>query len=528
MSAASLSSPLKLRRGLFSRAALTSDTGVLLMIALASFVVHMLVSGNYGYFRDELYYMAAGRHLAFGYVEYPSMIALLAALMNVIAGDALVAIHLIPALAGAALIVITGLMARELGGGRYAQWLAALGTTFALVFMGTASIFSMDVLDELWWAAGAYVLIRLIKEERPRLWLVFGLVCGLGLLTKLTILAFGLGIVVGVLLTPRRADFRTRWPWLGGLIACAFLAPYIVWNAANNWATWEFWHHYGGISDGSPLSFLANQLFLLNPFTIPLWVAGLVFFLRRPQGKPYRALGWMFVTLFLLFLAISFKSYFLAPAYPPLFAGGAIVFEQAAQRRRWVKPVYVPILILSGLLLASLAMPVLPPSAFIAGYGWLSGAGGVDPGQNSQGRFPQYLGDRFGWDTMTATVARVYDALPVDQRAQACILTTNYGEAGALQFLGTKDHLPPVISGHNNYFLWGQGSCTGNVLIVVDETQNDSLDAHNLGQSYASVRLAATNDCQYCQPEEFQASIFVCTQPLGSLQGKWQALKHYN
>ena len=512
------------RRASFSRASLTSDTAVLLWLALASFVGHMLVSGNYGYFRDELYYMAAGRHLAFGYVEYPPMIALLAALMNVLVGDALVAIHLIPALAGAALIVITGLMARELGGGRFAQWLAALGAMVALVFMGTGSIFSMDVLDELWWALGAYVLIRLIKEQRPRLWLVFGLVCGLGLLTKLTILAFGLGVVVGIALTPRRADFRTRWPWLGGAIAGLFLLPYIVWNASNGWATWEFWHHYGGISDGSPLSFLANQLFLLNPFTIPLWVAGLVFYFRRPEGKPYRALGWMFVSLFLLFLAISFKSYFLAPAYPPLFAGGALVFERAAQRRRWVKPAYVPALILSGLFLAPLAMPILPPSAFIAGYGWLSGAGGVNPGQNSQGRFPQYLGDRFGWDTMTAQVASIYDALPTGERAQTCILTTNYGEAGALQFLGTKYHLPPVISGHNNYFLWGPGKCSGQTLIVV----GDGFTTSDLRQTYADVRQVALTSCQYCQPEEYQAPIFVCTRPLGSPLGKWQMLKHYN
>ena len=507
-----------------TRPSLTSDTALLLWIALASFVAHMLVSANYGYFRDELYYMAAGRHLAFGYVEFPPTIALLAALMNVIAGDALIAIHIIPALAGAALVVVTGLMARELGGGRFAQGLAALGSAVALVFMGSASIFSMDVLDELWWALGAYVLIRLIKEERPKLWLAFGLVCGLGLLTKLTMLAFGLGIVVGALLTGRRRDFRTRWPWLGGGIAGAFLLPYVLWNAANGWPTWEFWHHYGGISGDSPLSFIANQLFLMNPITIPLWVAGLVYYFRRPEGKPYRALGWMYVVLFLLFLAISFKSYFLAPAYPPLFAGGALVFERAAQRRRWVKPVYVPALALSGLLLAPLAMPVLPPSAFIAGYGWLSGAGGVNPGQNSQGRYPQYLGDRFGWDTMTAQVAQIYDALPADERAQACILTTNYGEAGALQFLGTKYHLPPVISGHNNYYLWGPGQCSGQVMIVVGY----GFTASDLHQTYQNVTLAGETSCQYCQPEEYQAPIFVCTRPIGSPLGKWKTLKHYN
>lgn len=522
-------------RSLLSRPALTSDTALLVYLALVNFAVHLVGANNYGYFRDELYYLADGRHLAFGYVDQPPLIGWLAALMDLLTHDNLVALHVVSALAAACLTVVVGLIARELGGGRWAQLLAALASVVAIVFMATGSLFSMDVLDELWWALGAYVLVRLIRRQEPRLWLVFGLIAGVGLLTKLTMLFFGFGVVAGFLLTPLRAQFRTRWPWLGGAIAFVFLLPYILWNAVNGWPTPEFWRHYGGLSGGGPLGFFGNQILIINPFNLPLVIAGLLFYFRRPEGKPFRALGWAYVVLYVLFTLINAKAYFLAPAYPILFAGGALVFERALARasvfasasaraggQRWLVPSYVTALALSGLFFAPFAMPLLPPASFVSNYGFLTGTGNNGAGQKTAGSFPQYLGDRFGWETMSATVAKVYAGLPAEQRARACVFTVNYGEASALNFFAARYHLPPAISGHNNYYLWGPGSCTGDVIITVGLSQGEA------AMSFDSVVQAATITCDYCMDEENDLPVYVCTQPKAGLSQLWARVKHYN
>ncbi len=274
------------------RAALTSANAILGAIAGVTFLAHIAVANNYGYFRDELYYLEDGKHLAFGYVDQPPLIGWLAGLTDLFFHNALLGIHLIPALAVAALVVVAGLIARELGGGRFAQGLTAGATSVTVVFMATGSIFSMDILDALWWSLTAYVLVRLLRRGEPEWWLWFGTVAGIGLLTKLTMLFWGFAVVAGLLLTPQRAQFRTRWPWLGGLIAFGFLLPYILWNTAHGWPTWEFWHHYGGLSGGGPIGFFANQLLSVNLLNLPLIAAGLLFYFRAPTGKPYRALGW--------------------------------------------------------------------------------------------------------------------------------------------------------------------------------------------------------------------------------------------
>ncbi|HUZ78639.1 MAG TPA: glycosyltransferase family 39 protein [Chloroflexota bacterium] len=503
---------------------LADANGLLAALALLDFVVHMLIAGNYGYFRDELYYIAGGQHLAFGYVDFPPMIAVLAALMHALTGDNLIAIHVIPALAGSCLVFVSGLMARELGGGRFAQALAALAALVTLVFMATASIFSMDILDALWWALAALIIIRLIRHDKPGLWLLFGVVAGLGLLTKLTMLFFGFALVIGLLVTPSRAYFRTRWLWLGGLIALAMLLPYAVWNAVNGWPTLEFWRHYGGLTGGGPLGFLANQVVTLNPLTLPLTIAGLVFYFRTPAGKPYRLVGWAYVVLYVLFTLINAKAYFLAPAYPVLFAGGAVLLEQVVQQRkwRWLRVALPAALGASGVLLAPLAMPVLPPAVFADAYAHLTAVGNSGAGQQKAGVFPQYLGDRFGWETMTATVARAYEQLPAAERSQACIFTNNYGEASAISFLGEAYHLPPTLSGHNNYALWGPGTCNGAVVLTVGQTRQDD------ERGYASVVQVATTSCAYCMAYEDNLPVYLCTQPKAPLPALWATVKHFD
>jgi hypothetical protein len=486
------------------------------------FLAHLLVAGAYGYFRDELYYIIAGTHFETGYVDFPPFIAWLAAVLRIF-GDNLVVLHAVSALASACILVVTGLMARELGGSRFAQALAALGSLVAVTFLATGALFTMDVFDELWWALAAYVFIRLVKRNEPRLWLLFGLIAGVGLFTKLTMLFFGFGLVVGLLLTAQRQYFRSRWIYLGGLIAFAFLVPYIAWQVSTGWPTPEFWRNYGGVGTGSsPLDFLLSQVFTLNPFTLPLWIAGLVYYFG-PRGKPYRALGWAFVVLYALFTLTQAKSYFLAPAYPMLFAAGAVQLTQAIERRSWtwVKPAYVALLLASGLYFAPAVMPVLPPAQYGPLYGWI---GPLTGAKQQEGSTPllQILADRFGWPEQVQAVAKVYDALPASEQAQACIATGNYGEASALNFFGPRYHLPTAISGHNTYYIWGPGACTGRVVITIGIPQAD------LQQSFGEITPSGTITCANCVDEESHLTIYVCQHPTRSIHDIWQSTKHFN
>jgi hypothetical protein len=480
-------------------------TGLLAALAGVSFVAHMLVAGNYGYFRDELYYIADGHHLQAGYVDQPLLMGWLAALVRVTAGDSLVAIHVIPALASTLIVVVTGLMARELGGGRVAQVVAGMAALFTLNFMATGSLFSMDVLDQLWWTLASLTLVRLLRRDEPHLWLLVGLVAAVGLLTKVTILYFGLALVLALLVTPERRYLRTPWPWLAGGIAFLGLLPYLIWNAVSGWPTLEFWHNYGVRS--GPLDFFVAQIGQMNPIALPLAIAGLIFYFRR-SGVRYRLLGWTFVFAYLVLTLLGTKPYFLAPAYPILFAAGAVVFERWALRPwlAWIRPTYVALLALTGIVLAPAIMPVLPPATTMQAYGALG----------------QTLSDRLGWDSLTQTVEQVYAGLPPAQRAQACVLASNYGEAGALSQLAAPGSLPPVISAHNNYYLWGPGNCTGQVLITVGYAPSDFKSA------YANITLAATQRCQYCIDFERDLPIYVLSNPTNSnIMQQWSSAKHY-
>jgi hypothetical protein len=392
----------------------------------------------------------------------------------------------------------------------------------AVTFLATGSIFSMDALDELWWVLAFYVAMLILKGGDARLWLLFGAIVGVGLTTKVTMLFLGFALAVGLLLTPARDHFRSKWTWIGGMIAFAFLVPYALWNAANGWPTLEFFANYEG-SDG-PSEFLFGQILGMNPLTLPLSLAGLWFYFGTHGGKPYRALGWAFVVLLALFTLLGAKAYFLSPAYPMLFAGGAVIVERLGGRagRLLIKPVYVVLLLLSGLLLAPLAMPILPPATFANSYGFISDTGNASAGQEGEGVFPQYLGDRFGWDTMTRTVAGVYHDLPAAERSRACIFTGNYGEASALNFLGDRYGLPPAISGHNSYYLWGPGACMGKAMITV------GLSRGEVERSYAGVQRAATNTCRYCVLEEENgAPVYVATKPKAPISDLWPRTRHY-
>ena len=489
-----------------------------LIVAGISFLAHVLVGDNYGYFRDELYVLAMSQHPAFGYVDVPPLVPWITLLPRLLTSNALWAIHVISALVCAGTIILTGLMARLLGGTGWVQGLAALASATALILMADGSLYTYDVFDTFWWALCATILIILLRDERPRSFLAFGLVAGLGLLTKETILFWGFALIVGLGLSTQRRLLFTRWTLFGGLIAFALVLPFLIWNAFNGWASVQYWASYSHnqLAGGTPLDFLINQIVGMNPLSVLLWGAGLWYFFSA-RGARYRVFGWAYLLLFVLFIALQGKTYFLAPAYPPLFAGGAVLVGTWRVRwRKWVAA-YAVVLVLIGVLLAPVAMPVLPPAVYAQVYGQSSSAGAGD----SYG-LPQNLADRFGWEEQVALIAQVYHSLPRDEQRVACIATSNYGEAGALVQFGGRYHLPPPISGHNAFYLWGPQGCSGQVLITINIAPQDA------ARWFRSVTLAARTSCAACVDYENHAPILILRQPKAPFAVIWALSKHYD
>jgi hypothetical protein len=509
----------------FSRQNLLSATAILVYLVLAKLLLHLLSATQYGYFRDELYYIAASRHLDLGYVDFPPFIAAITALVRWTLGDSLLALHTLPALAGVLIMLLAGLMARELGGGRFAQGLAALAVLVAPTFLGTQSLLTMDPFDQLFWVLAIYVVLLMLKREDPRLWLLFGLVAGIGLLTKVTMLYLGLALVIGLLLTPNRRYLLSKWLWLGGLIALALFSPYIIWQVLHGWPTLEFWRIYsaGKTYPVTPPEFLVQQIMTLHPLTLPLWLAGLAYFFFG-GGKKYRTLGWIYVILYVVFTIQQAKNYFLAATYPMLFAGGAVLIEQAIRQRKWLalQPAYASLLVVGGLVAAPLAVPLLPVETFIAYSQGFGGAAEMKQERLATAELPQHFADRFGWEELAASVAKVYAGLPPEEQAAACIYTGNYGEAGAMDFFGGAYHLPKAISGHNSYFIWGPDGCTGQVIITAGLRRED------LTPSFDEVTSAGISLCQYCMPYENGLTIYVARGLKMDIREVWPQAKHYD
>ncbi|HEY7214881.1 MAG TPA: glycosyltransferase family 39 protein [Thermoanaerobaculia bacterium] len=506
----------------------TRRSGLLLGgIALASVLLHVAVLRSYGWFRDEFYYVACGRHLDFGYVDHPPFVALVARLVTSVFGDSLAALRLVSAVVGAAVIYLAGRIARELGGGLFAQGLAALCVLISPLYLFNFHVFSMNVFDVLFWTLGALIVIRILKTGNPRLWLLFGLVAGLGLENKHSMLFFGLGVFVGVLLTPERRQFRAPWIWLGGAIAFALFLPNLIWEVIHGWPTLEFIRNAAAHKNValSPLEFLMEQTRLMHPLTFPIWLAGLVWLFSRP-GRPFRLLGWIYLTALAVLLTQNSKAYYLAPVYPMLFAAGGTAFERglARLRRPWLRAAVAGLILLvlvgGGAAIAPLTLPMLPIESFIRYQRSL----GLQPGSDEKhrmGDLPQYFADMHGWPEMVAEVARVYRTLTPEERARATVFGQNYGEAGAVDALGRAYGLPPAISGHNNYFFWGPPEEGKNVIVIIGGDEADNRGACVDLQKAGEIR------CGHCMPYEDRQIVYVCRGLKMPVRELWPRVKHY-
>jgi 4-amino-4-deoxy-L-arabinose transferase-like glycosyltransferase len=339
-------------------------------IAAVKLVVHLYAGRHYGYFVDELYYLACSEHLDWGYVDQPPLIVSITAVARWLFGDSLQAIRLLPALAGAGKVVLTALIARELGGGRFAQGLAALAILVAPGFLATDDLLSMNAFEPLFWTGCALMLVRIIRTGDMKLWVWFGLLAGVGLENKHSMLLFGCGLIAGLELTPERRLLRTRWFWLGGVLAFVIFLPNLLWNIDHHFPFLELQENIrrsGRNVHLTPVTFFGQEILTMFPLSAPIWLAGLWYYLFRRDGKPFCALGWAWLITAGLILILNPRVYYLYPAFPILFAAGGVIWESwlANPRWQWVKPAYGAVMVLFGVLLAPMAIPVLPADTYI-------------------------------------------------------------------------------------------------------------------------------------------------------------------
>jgi hypothetical protein len=495
------------------------------VVAAVELLVHLYAGRQYGFFVDELYYLACGQHLAWGYVDQPPLIALIARIVRALFGDWLPGIRLPAALAGTAMVLLTGLLARELGGGRFAQGIAALCFLLAPGNLALHHFLSMNAFEPLLWMGCALVVIRIVRTANPRLWIWFGVLAGIGLENKHSMLIFGFGLVAGLLLTRERRILASRWLWIGGAIAFLISLPNLLWNIQHHFPFLELQANIrasGRDVHLSPLAFFGQETLAMLPLTLPIWLAGLWYLFFHREGKTYRALAWAWTIAAVIILALSPRIYYLFPAYPLLFAAGGVAWERAliAPRWQWIKPAYATLMILMAALLAPTLLPLLPPETYIR----YAEATHLQPPRIETfrlGPLPQLFADQFGWPEMAATAAGVFNSLPLDVRAKTCIFTQNYGQAGAIDLFGPKYGLPNAISGHQSYFLWGPHGCTGESVIVFAGRQQD------LERDYAAVSKVARVEHPYSMPYE-HFDVYYCQGLKISVSEAWPHVKNWD
>lgn len=495
------------------------------IIALVKLLVLLYAARHYGYFVDELYLLACGQHLDWGYVDQPPLSPLIVQVIRLTLGDSLVAIRLLPALAGAGTVLLSGAMARELGGGRRAQILAALCALLAPGSLFMEHYFSMNAFEPLFWMGCAYLAIRIVRTGNGKLWLWFGALAGLGLENKHSMLIFGFGVALGLVLTRERRWLRSPWLWAGGAIAFLLFLPNLWWNVQHHFPFLELQANIrrnGRDVALPPLKFLAEETLAMLPLSLPVWLGGLWFFLFHREGKQYRLLGWASLATAGVIMAMSPRIYYLFPAFPLLFAGGAVVWERwlDAPRVRWVGPVYATLMVLMGALLAPITLPLLPPETYIR-YAAAIHLQQPRIENHELGPLPQLFADQFGWEEMAATVAGVYNALPPETRHKTAIFAQIYGQAGAIDLFGPRYGLPPAISAHQSYFLWGPRGYTGDSMIVMDDRQE------RLEELFREVKKVAHVSHPYSMPYN-HFNVFYCQgirMPIGEL---WPKIKRWN
>jgi hypothetical protein len=477
------------------------------VIAGAKTAFFLAIAGMWGIHRDEFYYLAGGRRLDWGYVDHPPVTPLLYRIGDILFGSSQVGLHIIPALLAGVLVIVAALLARELGGGRVAQILSALGVAVAPMFLTTSHFTSTVTVDILLWSIGLLLLTRLLRTRDERLWLAIGVVAAVGLLNKNTMLFWGIGVAGGLLATNDRSLLRSRWLIGGTLIAVVPMLPYLAWQAHYDWPTIEFLRSLQSHTDdiSNPILYFPYQLVLLGPLLSLVWVPGLLWLLRSDEARRFRAIGIGYLVVLVLLFFLRGKAYYVGSWYPALFAAGSVRLERIGRRSLRT---YVLYLVIAGLTAAPFALPLVPSESSAASF---------IAGQNTE------LGEMLGWDDMAQQVADVAHALPADEQARLTILTQNYSEAGAIELWRGSLGLPQPISGQNSYWLWGYGPAHENGTVVSVGLRRDELEPF-----FSDVEPAGTiTNREGIHNKEYGNPIFVCRGQRVSWADIWPRIKNF-
>jgi hypothetical protein len=500
---------------------------VLFAAVAAKLLLHLPGLFRYGYFRDELYFLDCARHLDWGYVDCAPLVAVYAKIALLLGGS-LPALRILPILAGVAMVALTVVIARQLGGGAFAQALAGLGIIIAPVHLMIDSILSMNSFEPLFWMGCVLILIRIIRGGDPRLWVLFGVLAGLGLENKHSTLFFGAAVAVAVVATPLRRELLKPWIWLGAAVALAVFLPNIVWQWQHGFPTIEDLQNVREVGKNvelAPLPFFGEQIMMMHPVNAPIWLAGL-WFLLFGRGRAFRAVGVTYVVLLALFMLLHAKSYYLAPAYPMLLAAGGAAIEGWTARlasRRWQlvsRSSVMAVVIVFGAILMPIALPLLSPQRQVNYLARL----GLEPSKTEVahvGPLEQLWGDQFGWPELVEEIAEIYWALPEEERSRTGIFASNYGEAGAINLFGQEHGLPPAICAHQTHSMWGPGDFDGDQLIWLQWS------AESLERICGSVERVGEHHHPWGMAEE-NRPINLCRELDPPLSELWPQLRHWN
>jgi 4-amino-4-deoxy-L-arabinose transferase-like glycosyltransferase len=494
---------------------------IALTLAALVLVVRLPLGNRYDVFRDELYFIVCGRHPSFGYVDQPPLVPLLAAGLYAL-GHQTWLLRLPAALAAAGVVWLTVRFVRLLSGGIAAAWTAGIMAALAPMFLGLFATFNTTVFEPLAWTALAYALTRaaLLDDRRALVW--GGVVAGLALEAKYAIPAWLAALAAGLLFTPERRLFARRELWLGLALAAALASPSIAWQAAQHWPFIELARAAGDKNVSvAPLAFLANQVFVMNPLFAPIWIAGIAApFIWRDLARA-RFVALAFLTVTAIVVATHGKDYYLAAAYPPLFALGAIAFERSI-RRTAVRIAYLTAAVALSAIAAPLALPLLPPPALITYMQRLHLAPAQTEKSFAGTVLPQEFADQLGWHDFVREVGAAWISLPPGVRAHTSILVDNYGEAAAIDVYGAEYGLPPALSGHNQYYRWQtRGQPATHVLRVQNNLER-------LRPYCAEVRALGTTSSPYAMAYENGKDIAYCRALHPPLTEIWPKLKNYN
>lgn len=494
-----------------------SDTSILLLLAALGVLIHTLLNGQYGFHRDELDILMNARQLDWGYVAYPPFTPLIARIGLELFGTSLQGLRIFSAIAQGVVMLLAGWMARDMGGRRNAQVLAAIAAYIAPAALTAGTLIQYMAFDFLWWVVIAFFFVRLLATQDPRYWLGIGAGIGLGMMTKFTIAFWVAGLIVAVLLSPARKHLLSKWLWLGAAIALVIYTPNLIWQIRHEFISLDFLKtiHARDLQWGRANNFLPEQLTSsTNPFTLPLWIAGLCACLFSTSMKRFRPLVWMFLTTFIIFLVARGRSYYVAPAYVMLLAAGSAWIANWLSGRapslRWAGTgLLYGLLAVGGVAIIVIVKPVAPINSEL----W-----------KTTSRLNPEVVEMVGWQDLTAKVASIYQSIPENEKSRTAILAGNYGEAGALDLYGRQVGLPAIISGADNFWYRGFGDPGPETVIVV------GFERSYAGNFFASCEsVGSVTNLYNVRNEEStrHTGLYVCRQPRRPWSEMWQDMQWF-